>query len=81
MKPQILVTSKRKNCRGGLVHYAQVERDFAEMTKHFRDNDYEQHLFTTVFDFYALPEEFSGMDVLKEKCAHFAEWITKLETI
>lgn len=60
VKPQILVTNKKKNCRGGLLHFAQVKRDLSQMFKQFRDTDYEQHWFTTMFDFYALPDEFPG---------------------
>lgn len=60
VKPQILVTNKKKNCRGGLLHFVQVERDLSQMFKQFRDTDYEQHWFTTMFDFYALPDEFPG---------------------
>lgn len=62
VKPQILVTNKKKNCRGGLLHFAQVERDLSQMFKQFRDTDYEQHWFTSMFDFYALPDEFPGYD-------------------
>ena len=60
VKPQILITSKKKNSRGGLLHFAQVERDLSQMFKQFRNTDYEQHWFTTMFDFYALPNEFPG---------------------
>lgn len=60
VKPQILVTNKKKNCRGGLLHFVQVERDLSQMFKQFRDTDFEQHWFTTMFDFYALPDEFPG---------------------
>lgn len=59
-KPILLLTSKKKNARGGMISYAQARRDLSILMKQFRNNDYERHLFTTMFDYYALPDDFPG---------------------
>ena len=60
VKSRILVTSKNKNLRGGLLHYAQVKRDLNNLFGEFSDNATEKHWFTTMFDYYALPDDFPG---------------------
>lgn len=57
-KPILLLTSKKKNARGGMLSYAQAKRDLMILRRQYRDNDNERHLFTTMFDFYALPDDF-----------------------
>lgn len=59
-KPQLLLTNKQKNCRGGLLSYVQVTRDLQLMFKQFVDNNKEVHWFTTMFDLYKLPNDFPG---------------------
>lgn len=61
-KPILLLTSKKKNARGGMLSYAQAKRDLTILQKQYRDNDIERHLFTTMFDYYALPNDFPGFD-------------------
>lgn len=61
-KPILLLTSKKKNARGGMLSYAQAKRDLTILQKQFRDNNSEHHLFTTMFDYYALPDDFPGFD-------------------
>ena len=61
-KPILLLTSKKKNARGGMLSYAQAKRDLAILQKQFRDNTSEHHLFTTMFDYYALPDDFPGVE-------------------
>ena len=59
-KPILLVTSKKKNAKGGMLSYTQAKRDLTLLRKQYRDNDNEHHIFTTMFDYYALPEDFPG---------------------
>lgn len=61
-KPILLLTSKKKNARGGMLSYAQAKRDLTILQKQFRDNNSEHHMFTTMFDYYALPDDFPGVD-------------------
>ena len=61
-KPILLLTSKKKNARGGMLSYVQAKRDLTILQKQFRDNNSEHHLFTTMFDYYALPDDFPGFD-------------------
>ena len=57
-KPILLITSKKKNAKGGMLSYTQAKRDLILLRKQYRDNDNECHIFTTMFDYYALPEDF-----------------------
>lgn len=61
-KPILLLTSKKKNARGGMLSYAQAKRDLSILQKQFRDNTSEHHMFTTMFDYYALPDDFPGVE-------------------
>lgn len=61
-KPILLLTSKKKNSRGGMLSYAQAKRDLMILQKQYRDNDSEHHMFTTMFDYYALPDDFPGFN-------------------
>lgn len=60
-KPILLLTSKKKNARGGMLSYAQAKRDLTILQKQYRDNNSEHHIFTTMFDYYALPDDFPGV--------------------
>lgn len=58
----ILVTiNKKKNVRGGLVSYQHALDDLSIMIKSNIDGEYERHIFTTMFDLYALPNDFQVM--------------------
>jgi hypothetical protein len=57
-KAVVLLTSKKKNMRGGMLNYEQAKRDLTILFKQYRDNSSERHIFTTMFDYYALPEDF-----------------------
>ncbi len=61
-KPILLCTSKKKNANGGMLSYAQAKRDLGNLMKQYRNNSSEQHWFTTMFDYYALPTDFPGMN-------------------
>lgn len=61
-KPILLLTSKKKNARGGMLSYAQAKRDLILLQRQFRDNNSEHHLFTSMFDYYALPDDFPDFE-------------------
>lgn len=61
-KPILLLTSRKKSAKGGMLSYAQAKRDLVLLQKQYRDNSNEHHLFTTMFDYYALPGDFPGFD-------------------
>lgn len=68
-KPILLLTSKKKNARGGMLSYTQAKRDLMILRRQYRDNDNERHLFTTMFDFYALPDDFPCF----KESAHYSD--------
>ncbi|MDE6437501.1 MAG: DUF4276 family protein [Muribaculaceae bacterium] len=57
-KPILLLTSRKKNARGGMVSYSQAKHDLNLLRKQYADNGSEHHVFTTMFDYYALPDDF-----------------------
>lgn len=57
-KPILLTTSRKKNAKGGMISYIQAKTDLERLYKQYPDNNYEKHLFTTMFDYYALPIDF-----------------------
>ncbi len=61
-KPILLLTSRKKNAKGGMLSYAQARQDLTILQKQYQDNENERHLFTTMFDYYALPEDFPGFE-------------------
>ena len=56
--PQLLITSRNKNARGGILSYKQAMRDLTFMIRGAQDNEKEVHYFTSMFDLYALPDDF-----------------------
>lgn len=59
-KTILLTTSRKKNAYGGMISYTQAKRDLELCMRKYSSNDSELHLFTTMFDFYALPNDFPG---------------------
>lgn len=59
-KTILLTTSRKKNAYGGMLSYTQAKKDLELCMKKSPDNDSELHLFTTMFDYYALPNDFPG---------------------
>lgn len=82
-KPILLLTSKKKNSRGGMLSYAQAKRDLELLQKQYKDNDSEHHLFTTMFDYYALPDDFpaykeaEGIKDIRSRIAFIEEAFAK----
>lgn len=60
--PQALITNRRLHAKGGMIDFAQVRRDLGNMMKQFVDDNTDSHLFTTMFDLYALPTDFPGFE-------------------
>lgn len=60
VKSILVTTNKKKNARGGLVTYFHAYSDLQIMFASYKDGSYERHLITTMFDMYALPEDFPG---------------------
>lgn len=60
VKPQLLITNKKLNARGGMIDYGQSKRDLTNMIASCKDNSYEKNFFSTMFDLYALPNDFPG---------------------
>lgn len=74
----ILVTiNKKKNVRGGLVSYQHALDDLSIMIKSNIDGEYERHIFTTMFDLYALPNDFPGY----EKSHSIVDRYSKVESL
>ena len=66
LKPRILLTSKKKNQRGGMISFSQAKRDIENWISKNRNRKSETHYYTTMFDFYALPSDFPGMDEIEK---------------
>lgn len=60
VKSILITTNKKKNARGGMLTYKHAEMDMNLLRQTKQDNDYERHIFTTMFDLYALPNDFPG---------------------
>jgi hypothetical protein len=62
VKTTILVTNKKKNIRGGMLSYQQAKTDLGLLMKQHSHSPktYEKHFYTTMFDLYALPNDFPG---------------------
>ncbi len=60
VKSILLTTNKKKNAKGGMLSYNQVLTDLNLLRKTALDNNSKRNIFTTMFDFYALPKNFPG---------------------
>ena len=61
----LITTNKKKNARGGLLSYNHALTDLRILQRRKIDGDFERHIFTTMFDFYALPDDFPGFEKIK----------------
>lgn len=64
VKSILATTNKKLNIRGGAASYPQVRNDLNLMSASHHDGENERHLFTTMFDFYALSTDFPGYQSL-----------------
>lgn len=60
--PQALITNKRLNAKGGMISFSHAMRDLENMMRQFNDGEKNRRLFTTMFDLYALPNDFPGYE-------------------
>jgi len=60
VKSRLLVTSKKKNAKGGMISYQQAKGDLIKWIDEVSQKRNETHYFTTMFDWYALPTDFPG---------------------
>lgn len=67
-RPTLLVTNHKLDARGGMIDYKQVKRDLRNLIQSAKDTAYEKHFFTTMFDLYALPNDFPGFRVNDTDC-------------
>ncbi|MCQ2317004.1 MAG: DUF4276 family protein [Bacteroidales bacterium] len=58
VKSRLLVTSRKKDASGGLVSYQQAKRDLELWMREVFHRNSETHYFTTMFDLYALRDDF-----------------------
>ena len=62
VKSIMVQTNKKLNARGGLVCYKHAQTDLQIQMASNRDTEYQRHIFTTMFDLYALPNNFPDYD-------------------
>ena len=66
VKGILVSTNKKENAQGGMSSYAHVKEDLNLLLRTNADNTFEKHVFTTMFDYYALPSNFPGYNDAKE---------------
>ena len=79
MKSILITTNKKKNARGGMLTYNHALTDLYLLQQTKQNGDYERHLFTTMFDLYALPDDFPGFDASKTISDPYSK-VNRLET-
>lgn len=62
VKSILITTNRKKNARGGMLTYQHAATDLRILQQTNSDGEYERHVFTTMFDLYALPEDFPGYE-------------------
>ena len=67
IKSTLIETNKKKNARGGLLSYNHALTDLRLLQRTKIDGDFERHIFTTMFDFYALPAALVVRDIHLER--------------
>lgn len=67
VKSQLLVTNRKKNIWGGMISYERAKTDLSIWIKQHSTKTYETHFFTTMFDLYALPDDFPGFAAANRK--------------
>lgn len=58
VKSTMVTTNRKMNIQGGMLSYQQAKQDLSILFKSNLDDEYTSHFFTTMFDFYALPNDF-----------------------
>lgn len=62
VKSILITTNKKKNAQGGMLTYNDALTDLQLLQQTKIDGDFERHIFTTMFDLYALPDDFPGFE-------------------
>ncbi len=62
VKSIIVTTNRKESVQGGTSTYLRVKNDLVTMTSTWKNGDFEKHVFTSMFDLYALPNDFPGYD-------------------
>lgn len=62
VKSILISTNKKKNTSGGMFSFDQAHTHLEILDKMHQDSEYERYIFTTMFDYYALPSSFPGYD-------------------
>ena len=73
VKSVLVTTNKKENAQGGMSSCTHAKLDLNLMRLSNPDSSFESHIFTTMFDFYALPNDFPGYEEassIKEPYAH-----------
>lgn len=60
VKSVLVTTNKKENAYGGMSSYTRARLDINLMRQSNPDSSFESHIFTTMFDLYALPSDFPG---------------------
>ncbi|MDE6493811.1 MAG: DUF4276 family protein [Bacteroidales bacterium] len=76
-KSILLTTSRKKNAQGGLNSYTQVQKDLRLLIAQTSHKANELHYFTTMFDFYKLPNDFP----LYKRASSIHDVYKKIETL
>lgn len=79
VKSLLITTNKKKNARGGMLAYSQAVTDLELLRKMKPDGEYERHIFTTMFDLYALPDDFPSYEAAQALSEPY-ERVAALET-
>lgn len=62
VKSILITTNKKKNARGGMLSCSHAVNDLNILQQTKKDGEYDRHIFTTMFDLYALPDDFPGYE-------------------
>lgn len=65
VKSILISTNKKKNTSGGMCSFTQVHNHLDIVDKMYQDSEYERYVFTTMFDYHALPSSFPGYNESK----------------
>ena len=65
VKSILITTNKKKNARGGVLSYSHAKTDIDLLLRAHKDEGSVRHIFTTMFDLYALPNDFPGYEKSK----------------
>lgn len=75
--PQMLLTNKKKHIQGGMISYEKAIGDIRRMLASIPLKE-DIHLVTTMFDLYALPNDFPGYG--DKVSVDDSAWIESIET-